>query len=77
VEIDFVARTFRDETPFGLDADFLEKPDAQDPLGANVRRFLDAALGAAPRPVVTGAEALEALKVALAIDAQLSAAHAA
>ncbi|MBL8550349.1 MAG: Gfo/Idh/MocA family oxidoreductase [Hyphomonadaceae bacterium] len=75
VEIDFVARTFRDETPFGLDADFLQKPDAADPLGANVRRFVDAVSGEAPRPVVTGAEALEALKLALAIDAQLAAAE--
>ena len=73
VEIDFVARTFRDDTPFALDADFLQKPDAQDPLGANVRRFVDAVCGKAERPVATGAEALEALRLALAIDAQLAA----
>jgi predicted dehydrogenase len=73
VEIDFMARTFRNDTPFALDADFMSKPEAQDPLGANVSRFLDAVLGEAPRPVVTGAEALEALKLALAIDSKYTA----
>jgi predicted dehydrogenase len=77
VEIDFVARTFRNDTPFALNADFMQCADAQDPLGANVRRFLDAALGEAARPAVTGLEGLEALKLALAFDAKLAAAHAA
>src|SRR5262249_32937607 len=75
VAIDFVARTFRNDTPFALNADFLSNPDAADPLGANVRRFLDAVAGEAPRPPVTGAEALDALRLALAIDANISTAH--
>lgn len=69
VEIDFVARTFRNGTPFALDAGFAETPIGKDPLGANVARFLDAVVGAAPRPAVTGEEALAALDLILAIDA--------
>lgn len=69
VEIDFVARTFRNATPFALDAGFADTPVGKDPLGANVARFLDAAAGAAPRPAVTGEEALAALELILAIDA--------
>jgi predicted dehydrogenase len=71
VDIDFVARSFSNTTPFSLDRDFLDKPDAQDPLGANVRRFLDAVLGEAPRPPVSGAEGLAALRVAAQFDARL------
>jgi predicted dehydrogenase len=77
VAIDFVSRSFRNETPFALDAAFNERPDAQDPLGANVRRFLDAVFGDAPRPPVTGQEALQALQLALMIDGKLTAAQAA
>jgi predicted dehydrogenase len=69
VEIDFVARSFRNATPFALDAGFADTPIGKDPLGANVARFLDACVGAAPRPAVTGEEALAALDLILAIDA--------
>jgi predicted dehydrogenase len=68
LEIDFVARTFRNGTPFALDAGFADTPVGKDPLGANVARFLDAAVGAAPRPAVTGEEALAALDLILAVD---------
>src|SRR5512144_149941 len=34
VEIDFVARTFRNTTPFALNADFADTPAGKDPLGA-------------------------------------------
>lgn len=68
VDIDFIARTFRNTTPFALNEAFAETPAGRDPLGANVTRFLDAVTGAAPRPAVTGAEALGVLKLARAVD---------
>ena len=71
VDVDFVARSFSNTTPFQLDPNFLEKPYAQDPLGANVQRFIDAVLGEAPRPAVTGAEGLAALGLAAQFEAKL------
>jgi len=68
VEIDFVARSFRNTTPFALDPDFAETPAGRDPLGASVASFLKAVRGAAPRPVVTAGEAIRALDVALAVE---------
>jgi predicted dehydrogenase len=68
VEIDFVARSFRNTTPFALDPDFAETPAGGDPLGASVASFLKAVRGAAPRPVVTAEEAIRALDVALAVE---------
>ncbi|GAM96484.1 oxidoreductase, Gfo/Idh/MocA family [alpha proteobacterium U9-1i] len=68
VQIDFLARTFENTTSFPLNADFSQTPDGADPLGANVRRFVDAVLGQAPRPVVTGEEAKAVLELALAVD---------
>lgn len=68
VEIDFVARTFRNTTPFTLNADFADTPAAKDPLGASVERFLMAVRGKAPRPVVDAEEAARALAVALAVE---------
>jgi predicted dehydrogenase len=67
VRVDFVARTFENTTPFPLDPGFADK--MRDPLGANVSRFLDAVMGEAPRPPVTGEEGLAALDLILAIDA--------
>lgn len=71
VEIDFVARTFRNTTPFALNPDFADTPAAQDPLGASVEGFLQAVRGEAPRPVVTADEAIRALDLALAIEQAL------
>ena len=68
VEIDFVARTFRNSTPFALDPDFAETPAGKDPLGASVASFLMAVRGQAPRPVVTADEAIRALDLALAVE---------
>ena len=68
VEIDFVARTFRNTTPFALDPDFADTPAGQDPLGASVEGFLKAVRGQAPRPVVTAEEAIRALDLALAVE---------
>jgi predicted dehydrogenase len=68
VEIDFVARSFRNTTPFALDPEFAETAAGRDPLGASVASFLKAVRGAAPRPVVTAGEAIRALDVALAVE---------
>jgi predicted dehydrogenase len=72
VEIDFVARTFRNTTPFPLNPDFAETPAATDPLGTSVEGFLQAVRGDAPRPVVTAEEAIRALDLALAVEQALS-----
>jgi predicted dehydrogenase len=68
VEIDFLARTFRNTTPFELNPDFADTPAGRDPLGVSVRSFLRAAGGHAPRPVVTGEEAIAALQIGLAVE---------
>lgn len=68
VEIDFLARTFRNTTPFALNPDFADTPAGQDPLGASVASFLMAVRGEAPRPVVTAEEATRALDLALAVE---------
>jgi len=68
VKVDFLARSFENTTKFPLNAAFAETRIGSDPLGANVSRFIDAALGVAPRPVVTGDEALAVLELALDID---------
>ena len=72
VEIDFVARTFRNTTPFALNADFADTPAASDPLRVSVEGFLQAVRGEAPRPVVTAEEAIRALDLALAIEQALA-----
>jgi len=71
VEIDFVARTFRNTTPFDLNASFADTPAGQDPLGASVEGFLSAVRGQAPRPVVTAQEAIAALDLAIAVEKAL------
>lgn len=71
VEIDFVARTFRNTTPHALNPDFADTPAASDPLGVSVEAFLRAVRGEATRPVVTLDEAIAALDVALAVEQAL------
>ncbi|HWA01178.1 MAG TPA: Gfo/Idh/MocA family oxidoreductase [Caulobacterales bacterium] len=68
VRVDFLARTFENSTKFALNADFAETALGRDPLGQNVSRFIDAVLGKAARPGVTGEEAKHALGLALAVD---------
>ncbi|MES1201249.1 MAG: Gfo/Idh/MocA family oxidoreductase [Pseudomonadota bacterium] len=68
VSVDFLARTFENTTKFKLDANFADTPPGRDPLGQNVSRFIDAVLGKAGRPGVTGEEAKRALSLALAAD---------
>jgi len=72
VEIDFMARTFRNTTPFTLNAGFADTLAGTDPLGASVEGFLKAVRGKAPRPVVTADEAIRALDLALAIEQALA-----
>jgi predicted dehydrogenase len=71
VEVDFVARTLRNTTPFALNADYADTPAGTDPLGASVAGFLAAVRGEAPRPIVTAEEAIAALDLALAIEQAL------
>lgn len=71
VEIDFLARTFRNTTPFALNAGFADTPSGADPLGASIEGFLQAVRGQAPRPVVTAGEAIRALDLALAVEQAL------
>jgi predicted dehydrogenase len=68
VEIDFLARTFRNETSFPLNADFEQTESGRDPLGVSVAAFVAACRGEAPRPLVTGEEAAAALALALRIE---------
>ena len=68
VEIDFVDRTFRNTTPFSLNADFASTPAGSDPLRASVAAFIAAVRGETPRPAVTGEEAVRALDLALAVE---------
>jgi predicted dehydrogenase len=69
VEIDFMARAFSNTAAFPLNADFASTPDGQDPLGASVTAFLDAARGVIARPLVTGSEAVDAVDLALRVEA--------
>ena len=71
VEIDFVARTFRNSTAFPLNAGFADTPAGIDPLGASIDAFLGAVRGEADRPAVTAGEAIAALDLALAVEQAL------
>jgi len=68
VEIDFVAKTFRNTTPFALNPDYASTPIGSNPLRASVAAFVAAVRGEAPRPAVTGEEAARALDLALAVE---------
>ncbi len=76
VHIDFVARTFENSTGFALNADFADTPAGRDPLAFSVGAFLDAVRGDVARPLVTSEEALAALDLALAIEAETQTARA-
>lgn len=69
VEIDFLARTFRNDAGLPLNPAFGDTAEGRDPLGASVSAFLDAVRGDADRPLVTGAESRDALALALAVEA--------
>lgn len=67
LEIDFVAKSFENSTPYDLDPDFAEHPAAKDSLGANVNAFIASVLDGAP-VAVPGIAGLRALDAARAID---------
>ncbi len=68
VEIDFLARTFSNDTAFPLNAEFEQTEAGRDPLGVSVAAFVAACRGEAARPLVTGEEAAAALALALRIE---------
>lgn len=67
LDIDFVAKTFVNTTPYALNADFADDPLAKDSLGANVNAFIASVLDGAP-VAVPGIAGLRALDAARAID---------
>lgn len=67
LRIDFVNKTFDNNTGFDLDAEFASNPIAADSLGAGTNAFIAAILDEAPVPI-TGRQGLEALRVAVQID---------
>lgn len=68
VEVDFLQRTFRNDAGLPLNPDFADTPEGRDPLGVSVAAFLSAVRGDADRPLVDGAEARDALALALAVE---------
>lgn len=69
LKIDFIARTFENNTGFALNENYGETPGGQDPLGANLQYFIDTVTGKRERPAVSGHDGLKALELILAIDA--------
>ena len=67
LEIDFVAKTFDNGTPYDLDPDFADAPEAKDSLGANVNAFIASVLDGEP-VAVPGIAGLRALDAARAVD---------
>lgn len=67
LEIDFVAKTFENSTPYDLNPDFADDPAAKDSLGANVNAFIASVLDGEP-VAVPGIAGLRALDAARAID---------
>ncbi|WP_022697978.1 Gfo/Idh/MocA family protein [Euryhalocaulis caribicus] len=72
LNVDFVAKTFDNGTPFDLNADFASDPKAADSLGANVSAFIDSILDGAP-VAIPGRQALDAVRLAEIIDADKTA----
>jgi len=69
LDIDFIAKTFENTTPFKLNPDFADDPLSKDSLGANVNAFLKSVVeGAAV--AVPGIAGLRALDAARAIDGE-------
>lgn len=67
LEIDFVAKTFENTTPYDLDSGFADDPAAKDSLGANVNAFIASVLDGQP-VAVPGIAGLRALDAARAVD---------
>lgn len=69
LNIDFIAKTFENNTPYALDPDFADTPAARDSLGANVKAFIASVRDGAP-VAVPGIAGLRALDAARAIDGE-------
>jgi len=69
LDIDFIAKTFVNTTPYDLNADFAESEAARDSLGANVKSFIASVLDGTP-VAVPGIAGLRALDAARAIDGE-------
>ncbi len=67
LEIDFVAKTFNNTTPYDFDENFLQNPMAADSLGTAVNAFVGAILEGDP-VFIDGADGLRSLEIALAVD---------
>ena len=67
LEIDFIAKTFENTTPYALNADFADDPMAKDSLGAAVDAFIASVRDGAP-VAVPGIAGLRALDAARTID---------
>jgi len=68
VEIDFLARTFRNTTRFPLNADFADTAIGRDPLGAALGAFIAAARGETDHLPAEAEEGARALDLALAVE---------
>ncbi len=68
VEIDFLARTFRNTTPYPLNPDFAETPIGKDPLGAALGEFLAVAAGDHTNLPAGPRDGVRALDLALAVE---------
>jgi predicted dehydrogenase len=68
VEIDFLARSFRNTTPFKLDPHFNETPVGRDPLGAALGAFVAAASGGADHLSAEAEEGARAVGLALLVE---------
>jgi predicted dehydrogenase len=64
IVVDFLAHTFRNTTPFALDAAF----EDTDRLGASIGAFLGAVRGEAPAPLADASDGVRALDLALAVE---------
>ena len=69
LDIDFIAKTFENTTPYALNADFAETETAKDSLGANVNAFIASVVDGAP-VAVPGIAGLRALDAARAVDGE-------
>lgn len=67
VDVDFIAKSFENTTPFDLNPGFADTDMARDSLGANVKAFIAAVLDGAP-VAVPGIAGLRALDAARAVD---------
>ena len=68
VEIDFLARTFKNTTPFPLNPDFAETPVGRDPLGAALKEFLAVVAGDHANLPAGPRDGVRALDLALAVE---------